>query len=282
MNVQLEVMIRQEIVENGTKLLQEYQKKLTAIDEQVTTSELDFSTVDLIKGALSGVTSTVQKWGTESFATDTLSEVGTYTEETKEYYEKVGEETVLVKTGKKEKVQTGTKRVKVGSHKEVTGSHKEKNPRRKGFIGFFRFSEPWEIDVDEYTTVDDYEEQAIFTERDIMREEKRDVMEKRTERIKKFRIETAELYQHCVTPLTIALDDGMKMLISHAEKQVADMKSQFMSMFGELDNLIKSKYDELNSCITDAENAKKKLVEAQTISQWISDNKSEIDALLDI
>ena len=48
----LESLINREIVETGEILLHEYQNKLLCIDNSVVGAELDFDTVDLIKGTL--------------------------------------------------------------------------------------------------------------------------------------------------------------------------------------------------------------------------------------
>ena len=84
----LESKINEEIIHTGERLLQEYQEKLTRVDESVSGGELDFQTADLIRGALSIMRETAETWTSDSFAADTVDEMGEETTEIREYYEK--------------------------------------------------------------------------------------------------------------------------------------------------------------------------------------------------
>lgn len=55
MTADLEAVIDHEVVESGKNMLAQYQEKLLKIDENATDKELDFSTADLIKGALNNM-----------------------------------------------------------------------------------------------------------------------------------------------------------------------------------------------------------------------------------
>ena len=122
---ELESVINQEVMGTGERILLEYQEKLSKIDEGATDKQLDFGTVDLIKGALNSMKENAQAWCSDEFATETIDDVGETTYEEKVYYEKVGQEEEQVVAGT-EKVKVGTKKVKVGSHREKVGTKKNK------------------------------------------------------------------------------------------------------------------------------------------------------------
>lgn len=52
MSAELESVVNREVIETGERMLAEYQEKLTKFDEDTANKKLDFSTADLIKGAL--------------------------------------------------------------------------------------------------------------------------------------------------------------------------------------------------------------------------------------
>lgn len=89
---ELESVINQEVMGTGERILLEYQEKLSKIDEGATDKQLDFGTVDLIKGALNSMKENAQAWCSDEFATETIDDVGETTYEEKVYYEKVGQE----------------------------------------------------------------------------------------------------------------------------------------------------------------------------------------------
>lgn len=130
-------------------------------DETSEEEQLDFSTVDLIKGKLMNMRETVEARKSDEFAAETVEEQGEVTYETREYYEKVGEEEEEIVVGSHEE-KIGTKKVKVGSHKEKVGTRSVKNPSRRGFFGFFKFWEPKYIEEDVYENVDDYKEEDVY------------------------------------------------------------------------------------------------------------------------
>lgn len=74
MTSDLESAINQEIMETGSKILNEYQEKLTKIDEGSNEKQLDFNTVDLIKGALNGMKENVSVMCSDDFATQTVDD----------------------------------------------------------------------------------------------------------------------------------------------------------------------------------------------------------------
>lgn len=131
LTVELESVINREIMQTGEEILNEYQEKLAKIDEESTDKQLDFDTVDLIKGALANMKNNVQSWSSDDFATETVEDVGEVTYEEKVYYEKTGEEEEQIADGT-EQIKVGTKKVKVGSHQEKVGTKKVRNPKKDG------------------------------------------------------------------------------------------------------------------------------------------------------
>lgn len=79
----LESAINHEVMETGSKILNEYQEKLTKIDESSNEKQLDFNTVDLIKGTLNGMKENVNVMCSDDFATQTVDDFGETTTEEK-------------------------------------------------------------------------------------------------------------------------------------------------------------------------------------------------------
>ena len=123
---ELESAINHEVMETGEKILSEYQDKLAKMDEGTTDKQLDFATLDLIKGALNGMKESAATWCSDDFATETIDDVGEVSYEDKVYYEKVGQEEEEVPDGT-EKVKIGTRKVKSGSHREKTGTRTDRS-----------------------------------------------------------------------------------------------------------------------------------------------------------
>ena len=59
---ELESVINKEVMETRERILTEYQEKLSRIDEDATDKQLDFGTVDLIKGVLSNMRENAAAW----------------------------------------------------------------------------------------------------------------------------------------------------------------------------------------------------------------------------
>lgn len=277
----LESAINTEVIENSKKLLEEYQQKLTSIDESVESTALDFSTADLIKGAMSNMLDMAQNWKSADFASETVDDVGEVSYEESEYYEKVGEEVIQVKIGShKEKV--GTETVTVGTHKEKVGTRKVKNSEREGFLGFFKFWKPKYVNEDIIEEFEDTEERDIFKDVDDYEDQKRDVFEKRIKREEKYSVETSELQTRLVVPLRAEIDKGVEDSISYAENRVKSIKNSFKKEFEMLDEIIKKKYEEFDKCANDEEKKQQELDRNKAILEWIENSVAEINEILDI
>lgn len=278
---ELESVINNEIMETGTKLLAEYQDKLCRIDENATDKQLDFGTVDLIKGALNSMKENAEAWCSDDFATETIDDVGEVSYEEKVYYEKVGQEAEEVQDGT-EKVKIGTKRVKTGSHREKVGTRTVKNSERSGFLGFFKVWKPKYVEEDVYETVDDYKDEDVYETVVKYKTVMKDIFEERREKIEKFSAETSVIQSGLVSKLRRNLDEGIESALSYAEEQIATMKAQFTKIFDELDKLIQQKYTELEQCAYDQKLKEAELERNKKLLGWIESCKAEIDEILEI
>ena len=278
---ELESVINQEVMETGEHILIEYQEKLTKIDEDVADKQLDFDTVDLIKGALNSMKENAAVWCSDEFVAETVDDVGEVSYEEKVYYEKVGQEEEEVPDGT-EKVKVGTKKVKIGSHKERTGTRTVRNPEREGIFGRFKFWKPKYIEEDVYETVDDYKDEDVYETVIKYKTVMRDIYEEHREQIEKFSVETSVIQSGLVSKLSRTIDEGIGAALSYAEDQIDRIKNQFTGIFDELDALIKQKYTELEQCASDQKTKEAELEKNKRLLGWIEANKKEIDNILDI
>ena len=290
MSAELESVINHEVVDTGEKMLLEYQEKLTRFDKDSAGGELDFGTVDLIKGALKNMQETVASWSSDEFAASAVEDFGDVTYETKTWHEKVGQQAEEVIVGSHEE-KIGTHKVKVGSHKEKVGSHREyvgtkqiKNPNKKWW-SFWRDSyitvDDYR-DVNDYKTVDDYKDEDVYKTVLDYQTVMRDVFEERTERIEKFSLDTDKIQTALVGKFRRNIDDGIGNALQYADAQIDNMKKQFMIMFDELDKLIAQKYSELEEFSKGQQLKEQELENNRKILAWIEDCCDKIDGTLEI
>lgn len=281
---ELESVINQEVMGTGERILLEYQEKLSKIDEGATDKQLDFGTVDLIKGALNNMKENAQAWCSDEFATETIDDVGETTYEEKIYYEKVGQEEEQVVAGT-EKVKVGTKKVKVGSHREKVGTKKTK--KSSGFLGLsklfrkFKGESDYEYE-DIYEDVDDYKDEDVYDTVVKYKTVMKDIFEERREQIENFTVATSDISAGLLMKIQRNLDDGIADALSYAETQIENMKAQFAELFDELDVLIQEKYTELEQCATDQQTKAEALEKNKALLGWIEACKAEIDDILNI
>ncbi len=278
---ELESVVNKEVVNAGEKILNDYQKKLSLIDEMSEDKHLDFGTIDLVKGSLTGMKETAQSWCSDNFAENTVQEAGDIVYDTKTYYVKVGQEKKKVlKESHWEKV--GTKKVEVGEHKEKKGTRNIKNPKKKGVFGKLKFWEPEYIQEEVFGYVKDYVDQDVFKEVKTYETIITDKMEKRSEQVERYTVKTKDLQIRLVSVFRENLDCGVEDALNHAQKQISTMKQQFMDMFQELDCLIGKKYKELQNYAKDKRKKEKDLDKNKEIIQWIEECKKEIQSALEI
>ena len=279
---ELESVISQEVMETGEKILLEYQNKLSKIDEGISGKQLEFGTVDLIKGALNNMRENAQAWCSDEFATETIDDVGETSYEEKIYYEKVGQEEEQVAAGT-EQVKIGTKKVMVGSHKEKVGTKKVEKEQR-GFFGAIKkfFGIKKYEDVDIYETVNDYEDQDVYETVVKYKTVMKDIFEERKEQIELFSVATHDISAGLLIKIQKNLDEGVESAISYAESQINNMKDQFAKLFDELDVIIQVKYTELEQCAIDQQAREEALEKNKALLSWIDTCKKEIEEILNI
>lgn len=276
---ELESVINNEIVSTGERLLMEYQEKLSKFDESSSDEHLDFQTIDLIKGALKTMRETAESWTSDDFATETVEDIGETTYEERTYYEKVGQEEEEIVVGSHEE-KIGTRKVKVGSHREKVGTRRVK---KSGFFSAIaRLFGGGYTTEDVYETVDDYKDEDVFKTVLEYKTVMRDVFEEKTEQIEKFSVSTALIQQALIAKMRRNLDEGTESALGFAEEQVEAMKAQFSRIFTELDEIIASKYAELEKCATDESEKRETLQKNKDILEWIETNMNEINSILDM
>lgn len=276
---ELESVINNEIVCIGERLLMEYQEKLSKFDGSSSDEHLDFQTVDLIKGALKTMRETAESWTSDDFATETVEDIGETTYEERTYYEKVGQEEEEIVVGSHEE-KIGTRKVKIGSHREKVGTRRVKKP------GFFsaiaRIFGGGYTTEDVFETVDDYKDEDVFKTVLEYKTIMRDVFEEKTEQIEKFNVSTKRIQNALIAKMRRNVDEGTEKALGFAKEQVESMKTQFSSIFAELDKIIEAKYAELEKCATDESEKRETLLKNQEILNWIETNIDEINTILDM
>ena len=276
---ELESVINSEIVSTGERLLMEYQDKVSKFDESTSDEQLDFQTVDLIKGALKTMRENAEEWTTDDFATETVDDIGETSYEERTYYEKVGQEAEEIVVGSHEE-KIGTKKVKVGSHREKVGTRKVK---KSGFFSAIaRIFGGGYTTEDVYETVDDYKDEDVYKTVLEYKTIMRDVFEEKKETIEKFSVSTALIQQALIAKMRRNLDEGTESALGFASEQVDRMKEQFSRIFAELDSLIASKYEELEKCATDQDEKDAILENNKNLLAWIEQKMSEINSILDM
>lgn len=276
---ELESVINSEIVSTGERLLMEYQDKVSKFDESTFDEQLDFQTVDLIKGALKTMRENAEEWTTDDFATETVDDIGETSYEERTYYEKVGQEAEEIVVGSHEE-KIGTKKVKVGSHREKVGTRKVK---KSGFFSAIaRIFGGGYTTEDVYETVDDYKDEDVYKTVLEYKTIMRDVFEEKKETIEKFSVSTALIQQALIAKMRRNLDEGTESALGFAGDQVDRMKEQFSRIFAELDSLIASKYEELEKCATDQDKKEAVLETNKKLLAWIEQKMSEINSILDM
>lgn len=282
MTADIEALIDKEVVGVGTELLKQYQEKLLKIDESASdqNEQLDFSTVDLIKGALSGLRESVGTQNTASYAAEAVDKYGETTTETKEWYEKVGEEEEQV-FDHNEQVKVGTKKVKAGSHREKVGTRTVKNTDKKWYK-FWTWLDSGYYEQDVYENVDDYRDEDQYVTKAVFKTVMRDIFEKRSEQVEKYEVNVSDLQSRLMGMLNDSLEKAIADTVEYAAAQVQQTKEQFAKMFDKLDILIKEKYQELEEAADKQHTSEETLKKNRELMNWLEECKAEIDDALNI
>lgn len=286
LSAQLEILVEKEITETGTELILAYQEKLEGFDNNVG-SNLDFSTSDLVSGVLSRMKiSAIDYSSSGSKRTEQENDVdAVHKDEVEEYTVDVIKTKKVKKTIQDgvEKRKTGEERVVVGKHKEQVGTKRVAKPRR-GFLSGLRdklFGMQYE-EVPEYQEFEDVEYRPTYEYVPKMKEiiEEIPTIEQETREKIHYVVPVADLQRKLVTPIRQQLDGDVTELITVATTCIEDLKTQFLNSFDEVDELIKSKYEELESYTQQKDALEQRKVECQSMLTFIQDNLKELfDAL---
>ena len=208
-----------------------------------------------------------------------MEDIGETTYEERTYYEKVGQEEEEIVVGSHEE-KIGTRKIKVGSHREKVGTRRVKKPGILASLA--RLFGGGYTTEDIYENVDDYKDEDVYKTVLEYKTIMRDVFEERTEQIEKFSVSTALIQQALIAKMRLNLDEGTESALGFAEEQVEAMKAQFARIFTELDEIIASKYAELEKCATDESEKRETLQKNKDILEWIETNMNEINSILDM
>lgn len=286
LSAQLEILVEKEITQTGTDLILAYQEKLEGFDNSVG-SNLDFSTSDLVSGVLSRMKiSAIDYSSSGSKRTEQENDVdAVHKDEVEEYTVDVIKTKKVKKTVQDgvEKRKTGEERVVVGKHNEQVGTKRVAKPRR-GFLSGLRdklFGMQYE-EVPEYQEFEDVEYRPTYEYVPKMKEiiEEIPTIEQETREKIHYVVPIADLQRKLVTPIRQQLDGDVAELITVATTCIEDLKTQFLNSFDEVDELIKSKYEELESYTQQKDALEQRKVECQSMLTFIQDNLKELfDAL---
>jgi hypothetical protein len=278
LSAQLEILVEKEITETGTELILAYQRKLEGFDNTVG-SDLDFSTSDLVSGVLSRMkTSAIDYSPSGKKRSQQESNVDdVHKDEVEEYTVDV------IKTKKvKKTIQDGVKKVKTGEERVVVGTHQEKTGtrkvrvKRKGLFGWLGMTK--EVEEDVYETFEDVEYRPTYDYVPKMKEiiEEIPTMEQETREKIHYVVPVADLQRRLVTPIRQQLDGDVAELIEVASSCIENLKAQFTNSFGEVDELIKAKYSELESYTQQQDDLEQRKSECENMLTFIQDNLKEL------
>ena len=135
---------------------------------------------------------------------------------------------------------------------------------------------------DVYKDVEDYKDEDIFETVYEYETVMKEIFEERTETIEKFSVETIQISNMLITKTLLTLDKGIKSALDYAEKQVQQIKDQFSNLFAKLDQIILSKYKELENCASNQAQKEANLKESLRLQEWIETNIQEINSILDL
>ena len=132
----------------------------------------------------------------------------------------------------------------------IVGYDKVKNPEREGFLGFFKFWKPWNIEVPRYED-------------------------------KKY-IDAFSFVTKSLTPIEAEIIKVCGEAVEYSKSQANLVRNKFLDKFDELDKVLGNKLEELKVCTKNAEDAEKILKEAQDKYNWLVEIKNEVDNILAI
>ena len=264
MVAEMEKLVNESIVQTGEQMLMEYKEKLTRFDAAAGGADLDFQTVDLVKGALRSMCDTAEEWSSQEFVTETLECHGQTNIEERVYYEKVGQ--------KEEREVVGSHQEKIGTRRVPKGTERVLNPEKRW----------WKIFTPKYVTRTKYVNEDVYETVLDYETVLRDVFEERREQIETFQVETSKLTGALIAQLRTGLEAGLEEALKLAKEQVDNLKIQFTQSFDQLDAMIAEKYTELEACARDESESREKLEENQGILDWLEECVKEVAEILEL
>ena len=282
LSARLEILVEKEITETGTELIHAYQEKLEGFDNSAG-SNLNFSTSDLVSGVLSRMKISATDYSSSgSKRTEQENDVdAVHKDEVEEYTVDVIKNIPvkkLIQDGV-EKVQTGEERVVVGTHQEKTGTRTVR-VKRNGLFGWLGMTK--EVEEDVYETFEDVEYRPTYDFVPKMKEVIEDIptVVQETREKTHYVVPVSDLQMKLVTPIKKQLDSDVEELIRVAAVCIDNLKTQFLNSFDVVDELIKSKYEELESYTQQQDALEQRKNDCQSMLTFIQDNLKELfDAL---
>ena len=90
------------------------------------------------------------------------------------------------------------------------------------------------------------------------------------------------LAERFFAPIEENLRDNKDEAVKYAKKQIKEIKAAFSDKFDELDDLLKSKLNELKKCVGDKETVEKQLAESRARLEWLENIQGKVNSILDI
>ena len=284
LTAQLEILVEKEITETGTELILAYQAKLEGFDKSIG-SNLDFSTADLVSGVLSRMKADAIEYSPSGkkrsqYESD-IDDV--HQDEVEEYTVDV----IKMKRVERE-IQAGVKKVKTGEERVVVGTQREKvgtrtvRVKRRGPLGWLGLTKAVEEDV--YETREDVEYRPTYDYIPNLKKiiDEIPTVEQETRQKIHYVVPVVELQMRVISPLREQLGNDIAELIQVASDCIENLKSQFLASFDEIDEIIKSKYAELESYTKQQDALEQRQSECEKMLEFIQDNLQELHDALDV
>ena len=99
---------------------------------------------------------------------------------------------------------------------------------------------------------------------------------------KQYVVPVADLQRKLVTPIRQQLDGDVAELITVATACIDDLKTQFLKSFDVVDELIKSKYEELEAYTQQQDALEQRKADCQSMLTFIQDNLKELSDTLNV
>lgn len=95
-------------------------------------------------------------------------------------------------------------------------------------------------------------------------------------------IDGQKLAERFFAPIQEQLYENSNNAVEYAKRQAKKIKSEFSKKFAELDNVLKSKLQELENCANDQKDVERRIRESQAKLKWLENIQAKTKAILDI